>query len=82
MQRLLIQSLLMDVAHDLVVKIPKKKLLWMLGYTYDKPGAWQELMDVWKELGFSKSCLHGFEESGHIVLCSVTGAIEPVTKWT
>ena len=81
MQTKLLQSLLMDVAHDLVVKVPKRKLLWMLDYKYDKPGAWESLIEIWTDLGFSKSTLYGFEEREQIVLCSVVGVVEPVSNW-
>lgn len=81
MQRQLVQALVHDIAHDLVVKLPKKKLLWMLGFKYDKPGAWAELLEIWAEEGYSRSCLMGFEEREQIVLCSVTDGVEPVEGW-
>jgi hypothetical protein len=81
MQRMLIQNLLTEVAHELVVKIHKKRLLWMLGYKYDKESAWAELLEMWTELGFDKDCLYGTEEADQIVLVSVTSSIEPVKKW-
>ncbi len=81
MQRQALQNLLATVAYDLVVKIHKKQLLWMLGYKYDKESAWEELLELWVEMGFGRDVLHGTEEREYIVLLSVTSSIEPVKKW-
>ena len=81
MQRQALQNLLATVAYDLVVKIHKKQLLWMLGYKYDKESAWEELLEIWVEMGFGRDVLYGTEERDYIVLLSVTSSIEPVKKW-
>jgi len=81
MQRVLLLDLLTRVAHELAVVIDEKRLLWMLGYKYNKPSAWQELLDLWCELGFSESALQMTEERGKCVLVSVTSAMSPLREW-
>ena len=81
MQRVLLMDLLMRVAHELAVIIDEKRLLWMLGYKYNKPSAWRELLDLWCELGFSEGSLHMTEERGKCILVSVTSAISPMKEW-
>jgi hypothetical protein len=81
MQRILLLDLLMRVAHELVVVIDEKRLLWMLGYKYNKPSAWRELLELWCELGFSESALQMTDERGKCVLVSVTSVILPMKEW-
>lgn len=81
MQRILLMDLLTKVAHELVAVIDEKRLLWMLGYKYNKSSAWDELLELWEELGFGRDVLHVTEERGKIVLVSVTSVITPVSKW-
>ncbi len=81
MQRVLLLDLLMRVAHELAVVIDEKRLLWMLGYKYNKPSAWRELFELWTELGFSETALQMTEERGKCVLISVTSAILPMKAW-
>jgi hypothetical protein len=81
MQKSHLEKFLMTVALEGVGRIHRRQLLWMLGWKYDKPAAWKELIEVWENLDFQTSCLHGTAEGDYIILLSVTGAIDPMTVW-
>lgn len=76
-----IDSLLMTVAFENVVRIHKKKLLWMLGWKYDKAGAWQQLLEAWEDLEYDKSCFYGFEHENYIVLVYSPIGVDLIEKW-
>jgi hypothetical protein len=82
MQRVLLMDLLTKVAYELAVVIDEKRLLWMLGYKYNKPSAWADLLELWVELGFSENALQMTNERDKCVLVSVTSAICPMKEWS
>jgi hypothetical protein len=63
-----VRSLLKDVTFDGVIIVEKKKLLWLLGWSQDRAGAWAELLTLWKEIGQDPASLRGCEIWGKIVL--------------
>jgi hypothetical protein len=78
-----VRSLLKDLSLAGALIVPKKKLLWMLGWGQDRPGAWATLVDHWKELGENPNNLHGVEVHDKIVLFAndKTPSAQPVTDW-
>lgn len=58
-----LRSLLKDVALMGAILVPKKKLLWLLGWGQDRAGAWSDLLDMWEEIGEERDSLHGAEVS-------------------
>lgn len=82
MQRVLLMDLLTKVAYELAVVIDEKRLLWMLGYKYNKPSAWADLLELWVELGFQEGTLYMTDEREKCVLVSVTSAICPMKEWS
>ena len=76
-----IDSLLMTVAYENVTRLPKRKLLWMLGWKYDKPGVWEQLLDAWADLDFDRECLYGFEHDNYITLIYTPGTIDNISEW-
>lgn len=77
-----VRSLLKDVALNGVEVVPKRKLLWLLGWGQDRPGAWGALLDEWVEIGEKRAALQGVEVWGNIILTAAgTHKIEPVENW-
>lgn len=77
----LIRSLLKDVQLGGAVVIPKKKLLWLLGWAQDRPGAWTDLLVHWREVE-SQLPLKGIEIGDKIVLAVPPfGKLEEVSLW-
>ncbi|MFZ2029464.1 MAG: hypothetical protein WAU68_04080 [Vitreimonas sp.] len=75
-----LRSFLKDVLLSGVGVISTRKLLWLIGWGQDRPGAWRDLLDHWKEVGGEPGALRGLEINDMIVL--TTGSeIEPVSKW-
>lgn len=53
-------AILKDVQLGIPQYMHKRKLLWMIGRSNDKPVAWAGLLDLWEEgLGQSRSELYG-----------------------
>ena len=81
----LVEALLMDAFLDGVTVISKKKLLWMLGWTNDKPKAWSGLLAHWERMGHEPGDLQGMEVGNRIVLFFADKAslpdIESVSNW-
>jgi hypothetical protein len=63
-----LHSLLMDVRERGSASVEKRKLMWMLGRTYEGANAWSALLDEWKEVGGSKDTLYGVECGPFITL--------------
>lgn len=63
----LIRALLKDVHLGTPAVIPKKKLLWLLGWAQDRPGAWADLIAHWREIE-AQQHLSGLEAGENIVL--------------
>lgn len=77
-----VRSLLKDVTLEGVAMIDKKKLLWLLGWGQDRPGAWEELLGLWTEIGQDRSTLRGCEIWGKIILTMEKKAtLSAVTDW-
>ncbi len=76
-----IRSFLKDVSITGCAIVPKKKLLWMLGWGQDRPGAWKGLLDHWKEIGEDPKTLFGTEAYENIVLLMDPREIAPVSEW-
>jgi hypothetical protein len=77
-----VRSLLKDVSLMGAVVVPKRKLLWMLGWGQDRPGAWTVLLDHWVELGEQRNSLRGLEVYDKIVLTIESpSTLVPVTDW-
>ncbi|MFY9894634.1 MAG: hypothetical protein WAK63_10950 [Xanthobacteraceae bacterium] len=75
-----LRSLLKDVALHGAIIIPKKKLLWLLGWAQDRAGAWSDLLTHWHEI--ETQPLHGIEVWDKIVLSMPTaGSFVPVSEW-
>ena len=51
------RSFLKDVFLSGVGVMDKRKLLWLLGWGQDRPGAWKELLDLWEEIGGERKAL-------------------------
>lgn len=76
----IVRSLLKDVALSGAVVIPKKKLLWLLGWAQDREGAWSDLLKHWAEV--ETQPLHGIEVGDKIVLVAPPfGKFLPVSVW-
>lgn len=76
------RSLLKDVTLEGTVTIPKRKLLWLVDWVHDRPGAWKALLDQWEQIGQERHSLYGFEVHDKIVLAMKTGqSLEPVSNW-
>ncbi|WP_298214927.1 hypothetical protein [Acidocella sp.] len=78
-----VRSLLKDLTLEGVIVIDKRKLLWLLGWSQDRPGAWAEMLDLWKELGQEPQNLKGSEIYDKIVLfnSSERKTIDLVSEW-
>jgi hypothetical protein len=77
-----VRSILKDVSLSGAVVVDKKKLLWLLGWGQDRPGAWKGLLDHWKELGEELGGLYGMEVGGKIILSlKGTGKFSTVADW-
>ena len=63
-----VRSLLKDVALEGVQLIPKRKLLWLLGWGQDREGAWEDLLRQWVNNGEERDSLMHIEVAGKIVL--------------
>jgi hypothetical protein len=68
-----VRSLLKDVTLDGAVIIDKRKLLWLLGWGQDRPGAWEELLGLWTEIGQERSTLRVAETSWGTVVLTMDG---------
>jgi hypothetical protein len=76
-----IRSFLKDLSLSGCAIIPKKKLLWMLGWGQDRPGAWKGLLDHWRELGEDPKSLHGSEAYDKVILAINPRAMALVLDW-
>jgi hypothetical protein len=78
-----VRDLLKDVELNGVVVILKKKLLWMLGWSQDRAGAWKDLLSNWEELGLKRDLLHGVAVYDRIVLIANTdnNTLDRVSDW-
>lgn len=63
-----LKSILKDVALEGAVVINKRKLLWLLGWGQDRPGAWSGLLDLWEAINEDRGKLMGLEVGDKIVL--------------
>ena len=68
-----LRSLLKDVALNGTASIPKRKLLWMLGWQQEREGAWKELLDHWEEIGEKRSTLKGTEVGAFSIIILIHG---------
>ena len=82
-RRQLVADILLRVMEENVVALPKRGLIWRLGWGQDKPGAWTDLLKVWEECGGQRDALHGIEYGGKLVLFygKPPDKIESVTDW-
>ena len=77
-----LRSWLKDVMLVGTGTIDKRKLLWMLGWAQDRPGAWADLLTTWADIGGGNTALTGIEAGNLIVLFSNNeNAVEKVKTW-
>ena len=77
-----LKSTLKDVEIHSAIVTSLKKTLWQLGYTYDKPSAWDVLLDEWVDMGNSRKSLHGIAVGDTLVLTTANvGDLVRVTDW-
>lgn len=79
-----IRSLLKDVELNGTVTIPVKKLLWGVGWSQDRAGAWKDLLDIWVELGHPRDSLLVIAVADKTVLLhadKVHSERVPVSDW-
>lgn len=79
----ILRSLLRDVALEGVAVIPKRKLLWLLGWGQDRKAAWSDLAKHWDEVEPAE-VLHLVEIADKIVLTLPPGPknnLVPVKVW-
>jgi hypothetical protein len=78
-----VRPLLKDVEIQGAVVVPKKKLLWLLGWGQDRSGAWKDLLAQWEELGQKKDLLYGLEVGEQIILiCNQDGnTCDRISEW-
>jgi hypothetical protein len=56
-----VRSLLKNVALTGTATILKRKLLWLMDWKNDYPGAWKSLLDQWEQIGEERNSLYGVE---------------------
>lgn len=77
-----LSAVLMDVSIQGAAVIDKRKLLWLMGKSHDRPTAWAMLLDQWEDIGKDRNDLIGCEVNGNIVLMLNCGTeVEAVEKW-
>jgi hypothetical protein len=76
-----VRSFLKDLSLSGCATIPKKKLLWMLGWGQDRPGAWKGLLDHWRELGEDPKSLYGSEANDKVILAVNPREMASVLEW-
>jgi len=57
----MISELLTDVITRGAVVAEKRRVIWALGFKYDKPSVWARLLDAWEELDEERGSLRGLE---------------------
>lgn len=76
------RSLLKDVMLHGTATIDKRKLLWLIGWAQDRPGAWADLLTIWEDIGGNRKALIGVEVDSSIVLMrSSLKDVALVTTW-
>jgi hypothetical protein len=78
-----VRSLLKDVTLERVVVIDRSKLLWLLGWGQARAGAWEDLLQLWEEIGQDRSKLRGgqFGANKIILTDDPTAYINDVKEW-
>jgi hypothetical protein len=77
-----VRSLLFDVMYGGATIVLKRKLLRLLGWVNDKPGAWSTLLDHWVEIGGDRNGLYALEVQDKIILTiKPVGKLVPVSDW-
>jgi hypothetical protein len=61
------RSFLKDVQLHGSGVVDKRKLLWMVGWGQDRPGAWADILSIWSDLGGTKNALTGVEAGTNII---------------
>jgi hypothetical protein len=83
LRKQLVADLVLRVMEENVVVVPKRGLIWRLGWSNDKPGVWKSLLDIWVECGGDRKELHGIEFGGKVMLVygKPPAKIAPVFEW-
>lgn len=78
-----IADLLFRVMEENVVVVPKRGVIWRLGWGQAKAGAWSDLLKIWEDCGGERGALHGVEHGGKVVLFygKPNKKIVPVADW-
>jgi hypothetical protein len=81
----LVEATLFEAILEGVAVVSKKKLLWMLGWTNDKPKAWSDLRQHWERMGRNPKELHCTEIRDKVLIISVAQADKPevlnIAEW-
>jgi hypothetical protein len=81
LRKQLVTDVIFNIMEQGVVVVPKRGLIWRLGWSNDRPGVWKELLDVWVECGGERKALHVTEFWDRLVLFASKPGISPVTEW-
>jgi hypothetical protein len=80
-----VRSLLKDVALTGTATIFKRKLLWLMDWKNDYPGAWKALLDQWEQIGEERNSLYGVEVFSTLVVLLKFNPddkkVESVSNW-
>ena len=79
------RSILKTVELEGVAVIQQKRLLWAIGWSQDRPGAWKELLDLWEEMGHERDTLIGVASMDKLVFFprgNLHTQLDPVAKWS
>lgn len=61
------RSLLKTVELDGVAVVQSRRILWALGWSQDRQGAWKDLLDLWCEMGQPPETLYAIAVSDKLV---------------
>lgn len=64
----LLKSFLKDIELEGIAVIPKRKLLWLLGWGQDREDTWKDLLDYWNEVASKPVDLYFLEIDDKVAL--------------
>jgi hypothetical protein len=77
-----LKNLFHDIMLDGSATLPKKRLLWILGWGQDRPSAWTELQERWKEMATGHDLAVAIVWQNVILTMARDAQFQPLQKLT
>jgi hypothetical protein len=77
-----LRNIFFDILIDGAVMLEKRRLIWVLGWGQDRPGAWRDLLDRWNQFAAGqKLSVAAVADKVILTTADPAPAFVPLTKW-